>query len=56
MGGLENQMLKQQVEELRHSLRMQSSAMQQMLDQLRVELEDNDDPEEALKLVKEFTK
>lgn len=48
-------MLQTEIDELKRALNMQAGTMSQMMDMIRVELEDNDDPEKALKLVKEFS-
>ena len=52
---LEIHFLKQKIEDLERAMNMQSSTTAQMMDMLRVELEENDDPEAALELVKEFS-
>jgi len=54
MNSLESIMMQSKIDELQHQISMQSGTISQMLDMIRVALEDDDDPEEALRLVKEF--
>jgi sensor histidine kinase YesM len=51
--GLETVLLKQEIDNLKVLMRWQSSSVSNLLDQIRVSLEE-DDIDEALKIIKEF--